>query len=79
MIVVDKHDRAVAAEAAVDTDRWRDHFDTAFAWIAGRFGRVEPRRRTRASLLGLLSDVDTHSCVARHVRNAGRPATVRVS
>ncbi|MFI2577744.1 IS701 family transposase [Streptomyces rochei] len=37
-------------------------FDTGFAWIAGRFGRVEPRRQARAFLLGLLSDVDTRSC-----------------
>lgn len=32
-----------------------------FAAIAGRFSRVEPRRRARALLLGLLSDVDTRS------------------
>lgn len=31
-------------------------------WIAGRFGRVEPRRQARSFLLGLLSDVDTRSC-----------------
>jgi SRSO17 transposase len=37
-------------------------FDSAFARIAGRFGRVEPRRRARAFLLGLLSDVETRSC-----------------
>ncbi|NES17076.1 MULTISPECIES: IS701 family transposase [Micromonospora] len=37
-------------------------FDTGFAWIAGRFSRVEPRRQARSFLLGLLSDVDTRSC-----------------
>jgi hypothetical protein len=37
-------------------------FDTGFAAIAGRFGRVEPRRQARSFLLGLLSDVDTRSC-----------------
>jgi SRSO17 transposase len=37
-------------------------FDTGFAAIAGRFGRVEPRWQARAFLLGLLSDVDTRSC-----------------
>jgi SRSO17 transposase len=37
-------------------------FDTGFAAIAGRFGRVEPRRQARAFLLGLLSDVDSRSC-----------------
>lgn len=61
VIVVDKLNRAVAVEATVDVDRWREHFDTAFARIAGRFGRVEPRRQARAFLLGLLSDVDTRS------------------
>lgn len=47
-------------------------FDTGFAWIAGRFGRVEPRRRARAYLLGLLADVQTRTCwqLAEH---AGEP------
>jgi hypothetical protein len=39
-----------------------EHFDTAFARIAGRFGRVEPRRRARSYVLGLLADVETRSC-----------------
>jgi SRSO17 transposase len=52
----------VAVEATVDVGVWREHFDTAFARIAGRFGRVEPRLRARSFLLGLLSDVDTRSC-----------------
>jgi SRSO17 transposase len=38
------------------------HFDTGFARIAGRFGRVEPRRQARAYLLGLFADVETRSC-----------------
>jgi SRSO17 transposase len=59
---VDSHNRAVAVEATVDVDVWQEHFDTAFARIAGRFGRVEPRRQARSFLLGLLSDVDTRSC-----------------
>jgi SRSO17 transposase len=52
----------VAVAASVDVDGWREQFDTAFARIAGRFGRVEPRRQARSFLLGLLSDVDTRSC-----------------
>lgn len=52
----------VAVETTADVDAWQDHFDTAFALIAGRFGRVEPRRQARSFLLGLLSDVDTRSC-----------------
>jgi SRSO17 transposase len=55
-------DRSVAVAASVDADRWREQFDTAFARIAGRFGRVEPRLQARAFLLGLLSDVDSRSC-----------------
>ncbi|MFI5916913.1 IS701 family transposase [Dactylosporangium sp. NPDC051541] len=30
--------------------------------MAGRFGRVEPRRQARTFLLGLLSDVDSRNC-----------------
>ena len=37
-------------------------FDTGFARIAGRFARVEPRRRARSYVLGLLADVETRSC-----------------
>ena len=48
--------------ASVDVDGWREQFDTAFARVAGRFGRVEPRRQAQSFLLGLLSDVDTRSC-----------------
>jgi hypothetical protein len=39
-----------------------EHFDTGFAYIAGRFGRVEPLRQARDYLLGLLADVQTRSC-----------------
>lgn len=39
-----------------------EEFESAFARIAGRFGRVEPRRQARAFLSGLLSDVETRSC-----------------
>jgi SRSO17 transposase len=60
--VVDRNNRAVAAEAIVDPDAWMEVFDSAFARIAGRFGRAEPRLAARAWLLGVLSDVDTRSC-----------------
>ena len=59
---MDSHNPAVAVEASVDVDVWREQFDTVFARIAGRFGRVEPRLQARSFLLGLLSDVDTRSC-----------------
>jgi SRSO17 transposase len=51
-----------AAGNSVDAEGWLAEFDSGFARIAGRFRRVEPRRRAQAFLLGLLSDVDTRSC-----------------
>jgi SRSO17 transposase len=51
-----------AAGHSVDASVWLEEFECAFARVAGRFGRVEPRRRARSFLLGLLSDVDTRSC-----------------
>jgi SRSO17 transposase len=54
--------RAAAAGHSVDAEGWLTEFDTGFAAVAGRFGRVEPRRQARAFLLGLLSDVETRSC-----------------
>jgi SRSO17 transposase len=53
--------RPDGAGDSVDADAWLEEFDRAFARIAGRFGRVEPRRRARTLLLALLSDVDTRS------------------
>jgi SRSO17 transposase len=48
----------------VDAEGWlaEAEFDSGFARIAGRFGRVEPRRQARAFLLGLLSDVYSRTC-----------------
>jgi SRSO17 transposase len=54
--------RTAAAGHSVAVREWLAEFDTGFAVIAGRFGRVEPRRRARGFLLGLLSDVDSRSC-----------------
>jgi len=51
-----------AAGDSVAAEDWAEEFEAGFAYIAGRFGRVEPRRQARAFLLGLLSDVDTRSC-----------------
>jgi hypothetical protein len=55
-------DRAAAAGYSVAAEQWLAEFDTGFAAVAGRFGRVEPRPAAGAFLLGLLSDVDTRSC-----------------
>lgn len=54
--------QAMAAAPSVDGDGWVGQFESGFARVAGRFGRVEPRRQARAFLLGLLSDVGTRSC-----------------
>jgi SRSO17 transposase len=48
-------------------------FDELMGRIAGRFGRVEPRRRARAFVLGLLADLPRKNCwsIAEH---AGDPS-----
>jgi SRSO17 transposase len=52
----------VAAGLSVDPARWRDQFDELMGRIAGRFARVEPRRRARAFVLGLLSGLRRKNC-----------------
>jgi SRSO17 transposase len=43
-------------------------FDELMGIVAGRFGRVEPRRRARAFVLGLLADLPRKNCwtIAEH-------------
>jgi hypothetical protein len=53
-------DTAAAPGASVDVARRLEEFEAGFACIA--FGRVEPRRRARAFLLGMPSDVDIGTC-----------------
>jgi hypothetical protein len=52
----------VAAGLSVDPGRWREQFDELMERIAGRFPRVEPRRRARAFGLGLLSGLRRKNC-----------------
>ena len=52
----------MAAGLSVDPGRWRDQFDELMGRIAGRFARVEPRRRARAFVLGLLSGLRRKNC-----------------
>ena len=57
------HDNpAVAAALSVGPARWQEQFDELMGRIAGRFARVEPRRRTRAFVLGLLSGLRRKNC-----------------
>jgi SRSO17 transposase len=63
----------VAAGHSVDPARWPEIFDELMGRVAGRFGRVEPRRRARAFVLGLLADLPRKNCwsIAEH---AGDPS-----
>jgi SRSO17 transposase len=58
----------VAAGHSVGPIRWRAAFDELMGRIAGRFGRVEPRRNARALVLGLLADLPRKNCwtIAKH-------------
>jgi SRSO17 transposase len=65
-------DLAVAAGHSVDPDRWRALFDEMMAQIAGRFRRVEPRRRARAFVAGLIAGLPRKNCwtIAEHAGDA---------
>ncbi|MEU1393824.1 IS701 family transposase, partial [Nonomuraea sp. NPDC005730] len=43
---------------AADLREWVTGLDALFGRVAGRFGRVEPRRQARAYLLGLLAPIE---------------------
>ena len=55
-------DHAVAAGHSVAPAAWQALFEEVIGRIAGRFGRVEPRRTARDFVLGLLSDVPRKTC-----------------
>lgn len=52
--------------------RWQAMFEDLMGRIAGRFARVEPRRRTRQLVLGLLADLPRKNCwtIAEHTGDA---------
>ncbi|MGY4920771.1 IS701 family transposase [Streptomyces sp. 900116325] len=52
----------MAAGHGVDPARWHETFEDLLGRIAGRFTRVEPRRRVRQLILGLLSDLPRKNC-----------------
>jgi SRSO17 transposase len=52
----------MAAGHSVDPARWQEAFEGLMSRIAGRFARVEPRRRVRDLMLGLLSDLPRKNC-----------------
>jgi SRSO17 transposase len=69
---VKTEDQSVAAGHSIDPGRWQEAFEVLMGRIAGRFGRVEPRRRIRAFVLGLLSDLPRKNCwtLAEHAGDA---------
>jgi SRSO17 transposase len=64
----------VAAGHSLDVDpaRWQAGLEELLGRVAGRFGRVEPRRRARAFVLGLLADLPRKNCwtIAEHAGDA---------
>jgi SRSO17 transposase len=64
----------VAAGHSVDVDPacWQELFDELLGRVAGRFARADLRRRARAFVRGLLSDLPSKNCwtIAEH---AGDP------
>ena len=62
----------MAAGHRIDPDRWQAGLDEVLSRIAGRFARVEPRRRARAFVLGLLAGLPRVNCwtIAEHAGHA---------
>jgi SRSO17 transposase len=67
-------DQTVAAGHSIEVDpgRWQAGLEELLGRVAGRFGRVEPRRRARAFVYGLLADLPRKNCwtLAEHAGDA---------
>jgi SRSO17 transposase len=70
--VTTSDDLLVAAGPSVEPGRWLGIFDELMDRVAGRFPRVETRRRARAFVLGLLADLPRKNCwtIAEHAGDA---------
>ena len=55
-------DVPVAVGHSVDPDRWRAGLEEVLGRIAGRFARVESRRRAESFLSGLLAGLPRVTC-----------------
>jgi hypothetical protein len=55
-------DLLVAAGHSVDPGRWLGTLDERMLRVGARFGRVEPRCRARAFVLGLLAGLPRKNC-----------------
>jgi SRSO17 transposase len=68
------NDQTVAAghSRQVDPAQWQARLEELLGRVAGRFGRVEPRRRARAFVHGLLADLPRKNCwtLAEHTGDA---------
>jgi SRSO17 transposase len=73
-------DPAVAVGHSVNPADWQITFDEMMARIAGRFGRIEPRRTARAYLSALLSNIERKNCwhLAEQAGHAGPHAMQRL-
>jgi SRSO17 transposase len=65
-------DLAAAAGHSVEPERWLAGLDAVMMRIAPRFARVEPRRRARSFLLGLMAGLPRTNCwsLAEHAGEA---------
>jgi SRSO17 transposase len=63
---------AMRAGGGIDPAGWSATFDELMGRIGGRFARVEPRRRARAFVLGLLAELPRKNCwsIAEHAGQA---------
>jgi SRSO17 transposase len=62
----------VTAGHSLDPAQWWAHFDEVMGRIAGRFARVESRRRARDLVVGLISDLPDMNCwtISEHIGDA---------
>jgi len=67
-------DQTAAAGHSVDVDpaQWQELFDELLGRVAGRFARVDLRRRAKAFVGGLLADLPRKNCwtIAEHAGDA---------
>jgi SRSO17 transposase len=63
----------VAVGRSVAVEPWSGMLEELLGRVAGRFPRVEPRRRVRGFVLGLLADLPRKNCwtIAEHAGDAG--------
>lgn len=59
---VKTHDLGVAAGHSIDSAAWRAELTTVMSRVDGRFARCEPRRRARAFVEGLVSELPRKNC-----------------